>query len=244
VGGAPVALASKHARYPLYCRPGTSDFWVFMQIFVDREYSCFDSLQGGGLVIDCGANVGYSSAYFLSRFPQCEVVAIEPDPDNYAMLVRNLAPYGRRATPVHAGVWSHQASLKLASERYGDGGEWARQVAECVPGERDSFPATSVGDLLRESGRDRIFVLKMDIEGAEGVVFADGDKSWLDRTDNIAIELHDDSQFGPCSEIFHRAIAAQRFRISFSGELTVCQRRGTVVSPPRQAMAGPPAPAG
>jgi FkbM family methyltransferase len=197
-----------------------------MQIFVDLEYSCFDSLEGGGLVIDCGANVGYSSAYFLTRFPRCEVVAIEPDPENYAMLVRNLAPYGARAKTIRGGVWSHQTSLKLVAQAYRDGSEWTRQVVECPPDEGDSLPATSIGDVLRESGRDRIFVLKMDIEGAEGVVFAKGFEPWLDRTDNLAIELHDDSTFGCCSEVFHRAIAGKPFRVSRSGELTVCQRPG------------------
>ena len=36
------SLSSKHLRNPVLYRPGTSDLSVFRQIFVVREYSCFD----------------------------------------------------------------------------------------------------------------------------------------------------------------------------------------------------------
>ena len=64
----------------------------------------------------------------------------------------------------------------------------------------------------------------MDIEGAEAIVFASdaSPESWLHRVDAIVIELHDDSVFGPCSELFHRAVKDYGFEITRSGELTVC----------------------
>src|SRR4051812_37718019 len=62
--------------HPLYFRSGTTDFYVIHQIFVQREYSCFDDLKDPGLILDCGANGGYSSAYFLSRFPGSTVIAV------------------------------------------------------------------------------------------------------------------------------------------------------------------------
>jgi FkbM family methyltransferase len=231
---AAVPLVSRLAKHPVYCRPGTSDFWVFLQIFVTLEYSCLDarldghfaSLRGPGLIIDCGANVGYASAYFLSRYPSCEVIAIEPDPGNYAALVRNLAPYGARARSVRAGIWSHKTSLKLAPTSFRDGSEWTRQVVECADDDPDALPATSVDDVLRDAGRDRVALLKMDVEGAEGVVFARGYEGWLARTHNLAVELHDDTAFGACREIFHRALAEAPFALSQSGELTLAFRHG------------------
>lgn len=41
-------------------------------------------------VIDIGANVGASAAYFLSKFPDCIVHCFEPEPTNYLLLTRNL----------------------------------------------------------------------------------------------------------------------------------------------------------
>jgi FkbM family methyltransferase len=219
-GGPVVPLHSKHAQFRLLCRAGTSDVDVFAQIFVHREYRCLDHLGGAGLIIDCGANVGYAGAYFLSRFPAAFLVAVEPDPGNFAMLERNLDRFEGRYRAVNSGVWSHATGLVISEEKFGDGREWAVTVREARPGERPAMMAKDVATLLAESAYDRISILKVDIEGAERVVFAEGAGEWIDRVDNLVIELH-----GPeCSSIFHRAIAGRGFEVSRCDELTVCLR--------------------
>jgi FkbM family methyltransferase len=215
-----VTLTSPHSLHPLVCREGSSDFHSFHQIFIQREYSCLDDLADPRLILDCGANAGYSAAYFLSRFPQCRVIAIEPDPDNFALLQRNLAPFGDRVRAIQAGVWSHPTKLKMSEAKYGDGREWARQVRECKEGETDGLPAVDVGALLRESGYSSLSILKVDIEGAEKVVFGSNYESWIGRVENVVIELHGSE----CAEVFHRAIAGLPFQISRCGELTVCRK--------------------
>ena len=116
-------------------RSGTSDLDVFSQIFLHREYRCLDALGDVDTVIDCGANVGYASIYFLSRFPNSIVVAVEPDPGNFAALQANLVPYGSRARAVHSGVWSESVGLVMNDVEYRDGREWARQVRPARAGE-------------------------------------------------------------------------------------------------------------
>jgi hypothetical protein len=107
----PYKILPKYAEYPLICRPNTSDLNVFNQIFIEREYACLDHLSNVDLVIDGGANVGYSSAYFLTQFPKCSVISVEPDPFNFAVLETNLASYNERAKLVHSGLWSHPVGL-------------------------------------------------------------------------------------------------------------------------------------
>lgn len=212
------------ALHPLWCRWGGSDYFVFNQIFRHPEYACVAGLPRVELVIDCGANAGYSAAYFLSRYPQCRLIAVEPEPGNFALLQRNLAPYGERAKPVHAGVWSHTADLVLVQEKYGDGLKWSKQVRPCREGEKADFKGVDIGSLLDSSGFDRISLLKVDVEGAEAVIFGENFEAWLDRVDAIAIELHDDSMFGQATDVFHAAIQDRGFQVSHSGQLTVCRR--------------------
>ncbi len=221
----PVRLIAKDAKHPLMLRPGTSDQGVFGQIFIDREYACLEGLPSVGLVIDCGANVGYSAAYLLSRFAGCRVIAIEPDPENYRMLQANVAPYGDRVECKNTAIWSHPTGLKLSEAPYRDGGKWAVQVRECRPGEAADLQAVDIATVLRESGCGRVAILKMDIEGAEAVVFASAYESWLSSVDNLVIELHDDSCFGNASQVFSRAIADQGFEITRLGERTICKRQ-------------------
>ncbi|MDP2788002.1 MAG: FkbM family methyltransferase [Pseudomonadota bacterium] len=216
----PYVLLSKDAKFPVKCRPNTSDLDVFDQIFVGREYRCLDDVADVGLIIDCGANVGYSSSYFLSRFKQARVIAVEPDPHNFALLKDNVAPYGDRCETICSGVWSHPAGLVLSEATFGDGKEWSRTVREAREGEPAMMTAIDIGTLLSRSGYDRISILKVDIEGAEAVVFAANFERWIDKVDNLVIELHSDE----CREIFMNAIAPLAFSLSESDELTVCKR--------------------
>jgi len=195
---------------------------VFDQIFIEREYSCLDDLSDVDLVIDCGANVGYSSAYFLTRFPKCKVICVEPDSSNFKLLQKNLAPYKDRITLMKSGLWSHNTGLKISAESRRVGNEWAVQVRECKPGEAPEIQAIDIGTILRESGQNKISILKIDIEGAEAVVFAKNYESWLSRVDNMVIELHDHYCFGKASDIVLNAISSVKsFSMSKSGELTV-----------------------
>jgi FkbM family methyltransferase len=221
-GNRSYTLISKNSQFPLICRANTSDAAVFRQIFIETEYSCLDDLSNVELIVDCGANVGYSSAYLLTRFPTSTVICIEPDPANFMMLEKNLAPYKERVKLINTGIWSHPADLKVVETPYRDGGAWAIQVRECKLDEIPEMRATDLGTILKESGAEKISVLKMDVEGAEAVVFSKNYESWLPFVDNIAIELHDDSNFGRASDIVLNTISScKSFDVSTCRELTV-----------------------
>jgi FkbM family methyltransferase len=216
----PYVLYSKQLRFPVYCRPHTTDVNVFNQVLLRREYRCLDNVRDPALIIDCGANVGYSAAYFLSRFPRAYLVAVEPDPGNFEMLRTNLRPFVGRCQVVCSAVWSYPARVALAEASLGAGQEWARQVRPAQPDDLTAFSATDVGTLLRNSGFDRISILKVDIEGAEADVFAHGYAGWLSKVDNLVIELHGDE----CEAILAKAVEGQQFERSRCEELHVYTR--------------------
>ena len=233
-------VASKASRYPLFFRPHTTDLKVFSQIFMFREYAFLDFVEHPDLIVDCGANVGYSSAYFLTRFPRARVIAVEPDPGNFALLKRNLAPFGSRVRLHQTAVWSHPTLLTLDALPYRDGGEWARQARECAPDEKGGFWATDIGTLLKGSGYARISLLKIDIEGAEGVIFAKRPLPWLDLVDCLVIEIHDDTVYGDNRATVTRAMEDAGFQLTESGELSIGTRRATVRNDSR--LVAPPTP--
>ncbi len=221
--GQRLSMTSKRARFPLGVRTCTSDLDVFGQIFVQREYRCLDDVREADLVIDCGANVGYSAAYFLSRYPDSAVICVEPDPGNYAALQANLRPYADRVSALCSAVWSESADLVISEEAFGDGREWARTVRPIQPGETPTISAVDIGTLIRESGRERVSVLKIDVEGAEEFIFSASNIAWLDQVDILVIELHG----ARCEKVFNEAIAGRGFSVSRCDELTVCRRVGS-----------------
>lgn len=212
-------IYSKNLKHPIYCRFGTSDVWVFNQVFVEEQYSYLGEVDSSNLIIDCGANVGYSSVYFLNKYPQGHVIAVEPDSGNFDLCCRNLAPYSKRVSLVPSAIWSNKVGLAICRDYEGEGGEWAISVHACREEELPDLWATDIGSLLEESGFNSIDILKVDIEKAELVVFSCNYQEWLDKVKYIAIELHGEE----CEEIFFKALSSRQYDSWSSGELTFCK---------------------
>jgi FkbM family methyltransferase len=219
--GSSFEMRSSFAAHSLAVRHGTSDPTVFHEIFVARTFRCLDHLEDAELVIDCGANVGYSTVDFLNRFAGAHVVSVEPDPDNFAMLERNVAPYAPRCTAIRAAVWPHPEGLVLSKPVPGRQQEWGITVHAARPGEVPDAPAVDIGALLQRSGRDRISVLKIDIEGAESELFSTNVEPWVDRFDCLVIELHDAAR----ARVVEKALDDQHLAVSRCDEWTVFERR-------------------
>jgi FkbM family methyltransferase len=212
-------LTAKTLTHPVAARRRSSDLDVFHQIFVEREYQCLDHVEEPTLIIDLGANVGYSAAYFLSRHQKCIVLAVEPDPANFALLQRNVAPYGNRCYVFQAAVWWRKEALHLCSVQQGD--EWAHSVQPGAFGGQ-LVQSVTIPELLEVVPNARVSILKVDIEGSELALFSHN-PSWLDFVDNMVIELHGEA----CREAVMHAIRPLQMNTTTFGELTCCLKRTT-----------------
>jgi len=204
--------------FPVCARFGTSDLDVFYQIFVEQEYAVIGDASDVRVVLDMGANVGYSSAWFASTFPDARIIAVEPDPENAAMCRINLAPYGDRVTVLQVGAWSRRAGLVLRRD-FRDGREWSVQVREALPNEQPEVEAVDIATILAEAGVNRIDILKMDTERAEIEIFGNNPQPWLQRTRNLVVELHDEE----CERVCFSALSRYAYELRHSGELTIAR---------------------
>lgn len=209
-GRAMITLHPPTLSHPVEARIFSTDIDVYGQVLRQVEYEAV-AVGQPRIIVDCGANVGYTSAYFLSRFPEATVIAIEPSPANAELCRRNLAPYGDRARVIEAGVWSSPGRLVIQ----GDGSnEWGIRVHRAGPGEAGDVEAIDIPSL----GVPHIDILKIDIEGSEAELFGAAAERWLPKVRSIAIELH-----GPaCERAFHKALEGYAFDEVTSGELTIC----------------------
>lgn len=82
---AKILLPYYKMKYGIIVRKGTSDFEVYRDIFVLKHYS-LPFKNEPGLIIDCGAYVGYSSIYFSTKFPKSKILAFEPSFSNFEVL--------------------------------------------------------------------------------------------------------------------------------------------------------------
>jgi FkbM family methyltransferase len=191
------SLRARGERRRFRMRPHSTDFDVFFQVFVDRnlrlsDWPFFaalrrrhDAIVAAGkrpLIIDCGANVGFSTAYFRFLMPHAVVVALEPEPSNFRTLQENLL--GMDAVALPAAVHNRAGSVAVFDAQAGDWGFRTRDGG--------GVAAMSVPDILAlEACRDsEPLVVKIDIEGFEKELFADN-TGWIDRFPLMIVELHD-----------------------------------------------------
>ena len=215
-----LTLNAKGFRHPFYCRSGGSDLQVFAQVLANREYRCLDRFDVSGLIIDCGANIGLSTLYFLTRFPNAHLIALEPDPDNFRMLALNTACFSDRVTLLQAAVWNRNTGLVFSDSQFRDGNEWTRSCRESEASEVPQIEAFDISTILAMSSFERVELLKVDIEGGELVLFDESAENWINLVDTIVIELH-----GPdCENALHRIVSKEDFLVSHCEELTVCSR--------------------
>jgi FkbM family methyltransferase len=196
----------------VFIRPGTTDQDVYQGIFILGEYG---TLQGNPrTIIDAGAHIGLASVYLATRFPDAEIVVIEPNDGNFAVLERNLG--GRSNVRLHrGGLWSHKTTLEI--ENPADSG-WEFRLRD-----GHGVEAFTVDELAARYSFNRIDLLKIDIEGAEVEVLSTA-AAWISRVNTLAIELHD--RFRPgCRAALDTAIRGQGFTEHSSGENIVLTRQ-------------------
>ena len=188
---------------PILVRPDTTDPFIFEEVFLLDEYD-FTTTHEPKLIMDIGANVGYTSVYFAHRYPRAHIIAVEPATSNIEWLRKNTGSYPN-VRVVEAGIWSHRARLTLvdANAKSSD-----FQLRECGADE-DGIEAVTVNELLELAQSDYADIVKIDIEGGEKELFAEN-TDWLDKVDTIAIELHDRFKAG-CKETFLRAASRHGF---------------------------------
>lgn len=202
-------------NYPVKLRTQSSDPFVFRQIMIENEYRPLADLPVA-TILDLGANVGLASAWFLSRFPGAQVLAVEAAADNYKACCENLAPYGSRAHVLHGAAWSRQEMLTLCRKSCA-ADNWVRQPAHNDTDTTDVM-GWDIARLIEMSGFAKIDLLKMDVEGAETEIFHSNVAAWLGRISNLCIELHGQE----CRHAFFAALSAYDYQHAQSGELDIC----------------------
>ena len=180
-----IKLKLKQYPHEVYLRRGTSDVPAFEQIFARGGYE-FQFSPPEGHIIDAGAYTGLSTIFFASKFPGKKIIAIEPNDENFRILLQNTQPYENVRT-YHAALWSHNTRVSIVNK---DASSWAFRVEELSGGE-SGIEAVSIDEIMRREAVTEIAILKMDVEGAEKEIFAAGGGTWLPRVHCLIIEFHD-----------------------------------------------------
>ena len=210
-----IKVQRKDCRHPFWLRGSTSDIPTSNSIFVEQEYA-FSTSGAPQVIIDAGANIGLAAIYFANRYPDCRIIAIEPEESNFALLQKNTAAYPNISI-LQAALWNRNETIDLVDPGLGKWGFMTESRSDTsqphkAPS-RHTVPALTVDQIMQDFGLSQIDILKIDIEGGEKEVFEDT-RAWIDQVGAIVIELHDRMKAG-CSRSFYTGTPgfAQEWRL-------------------------------
>ncbi|HEY5232159.1 MAG TPA: FkbM family methyltransferase [Verrucomicrobiae bacterium] len=169
-------------------RPGTSDWWIFLEVFVFGIYKRVENdIRRSKVIIDIGANVGFFAVYASSINPAVEIHVFEPFPKNLDQLKRNLLLNKNRRVHVHPEAVSDKTGVATLYFTPGDDSGCSLNQPK---GQSCSVNVVGVNDLLSLCGIEKCDLLKMDCEGSELSILKALSSGDLAKIGAVIMEYH------------------------------------------------------
>ena len=216
-------------------RNSLSDYSIFWQCIVNRQYDLSDMKQYEAilkkynntidcgdtpLIIDCGGNIGLSSIYFAKMFPKAQIIVLEPEKNNFSILLKNIEGY-KNIKALQAAIWSHEDKLYISNP---DAGSASFEVKESTNISNKQIRGISVNSLTE--GKE-ILLMKIDIEGSQKELFIKNTQ-WVNKTDLIILELEDwKYPWQGTSQPFFKCLSQLNYDYIIKGENIFCFKNNT-----------------
>lgn len=168
------------------------DLQSLREVFLEEVYAC-DLPFAPRTILDLGANIGLASIWFSGRFglcppPELSLLAVEPVPENAAVVEMNFRDnhiFGE-VVRAAAGQSSGEAWFEAPAES-----NLGRLSSKAAPDPGLRVPVVGIRELLHRFPGGLVDLVKMDIEGGEEDLLGH-DTDWLDGVKALIVEWHDD----------------------------------------------------
>lgn len=150
-----------------------------------EQYKHICSLNKKPLIIDCGANIGFSAMHFATTFSKSMVVSIEPEVNNFSLMKENCNGIGNIEF-LNMAIGSSDGYVSINNA---DADNNAFRTSRSESGEGD-IEVISVNSILQRHKELVPFIIKIDIEGFEDDLFSTNTE-WVDSFPLLIIETHD-----------------------------------------------------
>ena len=196
-----------------------SDYLVFEQIFNFKEYqvvlkmmqlSNFNGKQK--IIIDAGANVGYTTVFLAQGLQDTKIYAVEPSIENAGMFIENISDINN--IKLYQKSLSHKKGILYTIDRkFRDGKDWSITT---IPDPKGDISGISIDEIIKDNKLDYISLLKIDLEGAERFIFnLENDLTFLKITQILVLEIHDEFDI---RDIIYTILKANNFLLIEAGE--------------------------
>ena len=163
---------------------------LFKEVFIKNEYF-FVAKNKNPTIIDCGSNIGVPVLFFKLLYPESQIICFEPNPFAFEILKKNVESNSLQSVILHnLALNDTDGKITLYEEQASHASLRANTVKYRLT---DSNVVTKTVPCARLSSfiNKEVNLLKMDIEGSEGVVIKELEKEdKLKLINNIIVEFH------------------------------------------------------
>jgi len=160
----------------------TESFWPYYGICFVGEYDpILMHINSSDVVVDAGANIGIFT--LLAAKKAKTVIAVEPDPENFEYLRKNVKLNKQKNVILINEALSNYIGHSFICGR----GPLKALSVKGIP-----VKVTTIDKMIKEIGLGGFDVLKMDIEGAELNALS-GD--FLNNVRELMVEVHDKASY-------------------------------------------------
>jgi FkbM family methyltransferase len=151
------------------------DVATFFEVFFKEIYKI--DLPYCHTILDLGAHIGLATLYYEIHFPNSKIYSIEPAGLNFDLLRINAC----NAMLIKLAISNTQGNASLTLNPKG---------INCHLGESgEKVDTTTLMKIIEKYNINTIDIFKIDIEGAENLMFESIDQ-WKDKVKNIIMECH------------------------------------------------------
>jgi FkbM family methyltransferase len=139
-----------------------------------------------GVFLDIGAHIGKYTVTVARRLDGAgRVIAVEPDPDNFRSLRKNVEANGLRNVTLFNVAC---AAVDGEAILYRDPCEPIKHSLRKGPGAGIAVQSRSIDSLMASLGIDEVDLMKLDVEGSEAAVL-EGSRETLRRSPQVRVIL-------------------------------------------------------
>lgn len=169
---------------------------IYQALNMFREANAWNPLDPGftpATILDLGANCGFSSLYWRTRYPAAQLHGVEMNAANIARCRKLFADNGLAATFHQVAVGDRDGHLTFRAHS----SHTRHRLDQLIGDDRSDYaddsavevPARTLATLLNDLGLPRLDLLKVDIEGAEQFLL-ESVANWAPRVRLMLLEVH------------------------------------------------------
>jgi len=187
---------------------------MFLQIFTNGEYELPFAFKEPTMIFDLWANVGLATMFFHLKYPNASIYAFEPEKNNFNYL-QNCTSSILNIKTFQYAIWDEDTCLRVLDTNVLP---CAYQFVPTIDDSQSNVRARSLSSLMWQFSVQKIDILKIDIEGAEKIIFSNTKECvWIKNVHLLIIETHD--RFNPgCSKALFDALSGFNYQVYINWE--------------------------